>query len=81
MFIGLQCSQILARTFLWLHVRFYDETKDFYIIFQALNSASMLDLVSFDDFLLSDLHENSHEVLMGQLILGKEKMNVAKKNS
>ena len=31
-----------------------------------------------NDFLSLDLHENSHEVLMRQLILGNENINVTK---
>ena len=31
-----------------------------------------------NDFLSSDLHENSYEVVMGQFILGNEAVNVVK---
>ena len=42
-------------------------------IFQIFQFTQVL-----NDFLSSDLQENSYEVLMGQIILGNEKINVVK---
>ena len=90
MVIGLYASRlVVARTFLW-HVKL--QIKEIVIIILKNNIFDLnvgfgdwiIFLITFqftkslNDFLSSDLHENSYEVVMGQFILGNETVNVVK---